>query len=241
MLAKTGVRMLRTFFVSTCLMVALHTTAVQAQDLEEIIVTGSRAYNLPAVTLVKRADFMIQELRITNDTRQEQQREQEIYETIAGLLKKAKATNVFTLGTGEAVFTPLTTENYRVPLEEDDDRDDASQTYILIKAPLKQDASPNQIADSIRDFIRNAKMVGRTEVEADDELGLSILNPERYRYELIDLVAADAKRTASAFGPEYRLHIRTFDEPLQWQRQGLDAMALYIPYKFDIVPAGDPK
>ncbi len=51
------------------------TSAIMAQEnLGEIVVTGSRAiaddyFGMPAISIEKRADFLVQRVRLTNDTR----------------------------------------------------------------------------------------------------------------------------------------------------------------------------
>jgi len=237
---------MRIFFISLILSSIISGSA-NAQDdgygLEEVIVTGSRMAEyrpdvIPAVTLAKRADFMIQKVRIISDTRKADLRREEIYQTIKNLLKKAKDSKMFSLGTGEDYFVPLTENNYRLSLSNHRRKPDTSMTYLLVKAPLDQEASANDISASIKAFIKDAKVVGRTEVLPEGKLGLSIVRPEKYRQELIHKIAADAKAASAAFGKDYRVLLKGMESPLLWERQGLATMALYIPYSYDIVPAG---
>ena len=212
--------------------------------LEEIIVTGSRMLDwepdiIPAIKLVKRADFMIQKIRIVNDTRKEDQRADEIYETIFAMLAAAKKSSTFTLGTGEDVFVALTEENYKLPLLNLASKADTSYTDLLVKAPLTRQSKANKIVDEIRDFIKKAKLVGRSEVLPTGEIGLSIIQPEKYRQEVIGLIAKDVKQTLAAFGDGYSVQLEGMEYPLLWERQGLATMALYIPYKYTILPGGN--
>ncbi len=59
----------------------------QAEILEEVVVTGIRAsmddfYDVPAVTIRKDADFLVQNIRLVNDSRAPELRKTEIIETI---------------------------------------------------------------------------------------------------------------------------------------------------------------
>jgi hypothetical protein len=232
-------------FICVAALFSLISLSASAQDgmvVEEVIVTGSRITDFisdlpPAVTLTKRADFMIQTIKITNDSRHEKDRRREIYTTIAKMLEKAGNNQLFTLGTGEDYFVPLTTENYKLPLTKGK-RTDTSETWLLVKAPVNQKASANKIVSSIRDFITSAAKVGRTEILPDEDLGLSIIQPEKYRAEIIKKIAADVKAAANAFGPGYRIRLKGLESPLVWERQGLATMTLYIPYAFEIIPSG---
>jgi hypothetical protein len=216
-------------------------------EFEEVIVTGSRItdtydiYEIPAVRLVKRADFMIQEIRIVSDSRKEEMRRDEIHKTIFNLLKMSEKTEVFTLGTGEDIFVPLDRSNYKLVIEALESKTDTSQTRLLVKASLDQKASANQISSAIHDFIEKADLVGRAEILKTDELGLSIVNPERYRSELLQKLAADIRSTTAVFGEDYRVTIEGLNYPVLWERQGLATMVLYIPYNYEIVPKEYPR
>jgi hypothetical protein len=65
--------------------------AAQAQ-LEEIVVTGSRveSYDMPAIAVVKQADFLVQNIRLINDSRSPDLRRQEIFGTIERMLASAE-------------------------------------------------------------------------------------------------------------------------------------------------------
>src|SRR5690242_9771986 len=67
--------------------------SVSAQT-EEIVVTGMRSggYNeMPAVTIKKPADFLVQEIRLVNDSRSPELRKKEIISTIDSMLKRASS------------------------------------------------------------------------------------------------------------------------------------------------------
>jgi len=84
----------------------------------EIIVTGTRRsvdnYDAqsPAVGLRRVADFAIQPVKVTGDTRDADLRHQEIYETIGRAIGVANSYGV-QLAFGEVVVEPLTLANYR--------------------------------------------------------------------------------------------------------------------------------
>ena len=66
---------------------------VVAQSLQEVVVTAMRRtgynYDLPAVTAKKNADFLVQSIEVSNESRSEELRKKEILETINNLLRSA--------------------------------------------------------------------------------------------------------------------------------------------------------
>ena len=89
----------------------INSLTLQAEEaIQEIIVTGSRLldYNeMPAVTLVKTADFLAQEIRISNDSRSPEIRRKEIYQSIDNLIKASKKANNIELSYGEGFLTDI--------------------------------------------------------------------------------------------------------------------------------------
>ena len=60
-------------------------------QLEEVVVTGARVefYEMPAVAVTKQADFLVQNIRLINDSRAPDLRRQEIFGTIERMLASA--------------------------------------------------------------------------------------------------------------------------------------------------------
>lgn len=217
--------------------------AVEAQEsgyeVEEIVVTSQLSHvDLPAITLTKKADFLVQEIILSTDSRRNELRTEEIHETIRSMVAKANADPILTLGTGDNRFTPLTLENYKLPLSDDEDYDDSSYVAILLKAPLSE-KDANEVYASINQFLATVEVSGRTQIETESEHGLSIINVQQYRNELLDLIAADAKKIVTKFGPGYAARILGLEEAISWQRQSLTTLALYIPYVLQVVPKDD--
>lgn len=235
---------LAALLVSALINLPAFAQASSGGQIEEIIVTGSRVtdwdfYDIPAVTLTLRADYMVQPVKVINDSRSEDLRIEELYATIEALLLAAANTDSFSLGIGDDIFVPLTRENLRLPLASDSEKSDTSYTEFLIKAPLRQGVNATAIEQEIREFIRTAPVVGRTELYKTDDVGLTIVNPDQYRDNLITKVAEDVQKTIAAFGLNYSAQIEGLASPLMWQRKGPDTMTLFIDYAFTIVPADD--
>lgn len=99
------------------LMLACLAMPAQAHDLEaqEVVVTGSRieqddyARDMPAVGLRRAADFLVQEVVISGDTRNAAQRRREIRAMLADAIRRAAGAGI-ELSYGDYILTRLTPE-----------------------------------------------------------------------------------------------------------------------------------
>lgn len=212
------------------------TGAVVAQEnLGEIVVTGSRViaddyFGMPAISIEKRADFLVQRVRLTNDTRSENARREELYRTIRDMLAVVGKQPGMALGFGDDFLIPMTDKDHEIPLEPDRRRPDTTMTEFYIKRAIGAEDDVASILRSLRNFITTARMNGRTEIEPVDEVALSIVNPDKYRYEIIEKIAADARKLQAAIGPQCRVDIAGLSKRVAWERSDVSMLMLYIPY-----------
>lgn len=212
-----------------------------AQDLEDsIVVTGTRiAEDSPGVYLTRNGDFLLLPVTVVNDSRDEKQREDEIYKTLLRMLEKARS-GALELSVVEGDFVrPLTKENHKIKLMADGSRPDTSRAHIHVSTPVTGKAKPGALIDKLRAFVTETAVVGRTELTFDDEIEISIVNPNQYRDKIIGLVAADIKRVTDALGEGYRIHLTGIDRQVKWVRSGPTEVMLYIPYAYEILPAAN--
>lgn len=232
---------------------ALSASAAAAQDFEvaeeevdfnsaNIVVTGTKVrsdfegYNsaVPLVGFQRQADFLLQPIRITGDTRDADQRVNEVYQTIANFLRAANAQG-FTIAYGEVVTTDVTAANLRdLPLT-NAGRPDTSGIRLFATTKLAEMdvvTAQSRLAALIKGF----KPVGRALVEDAGETSLSIVGPDRYRPEIAAAVARDSARMAGLFGEGYAVEVTGLEGTVQWQRRGTTDLFLYIPYRLTITP-----
>jgi len=213
----------------------------QAQDdssqLDEIVVTGTRISDedlalMPAVTLTRRADFLALSVTLENDTREAEARRREVHETLRNLVADA-AKQGMSMAHGDEFLIPVTAANHQLPLGTGS-RSDTSRVSLYLKRPLG--ATDNVAAEIARleKFVDNARVVGRTVVEADDDIALSVVNPERYRFEIVPLIAADARKLQAAIGPGCRVNLTGLASRVSWERTDEAELTLYLPYKVEI-------
>ena len=215
-----------------------------AQDLtkSEIVVTGTRRSSddydasIPAIGLRRVADFAVQEVAVVGDTRDAPRRRDEIFQMIKRAIDLAAGKGGIELATGEMVVEPLTPANYRNLKLESDGRPDTDRTSFLIKTRMSANGDAKAALDRIEAFIKSVPTVGRAEMRRKGDLTLSIVSPDQYRGQIVDLVAADARATAARLGPDYAVEAKGLDRPVDWSRASLTEVFLYVPYSYSVVP-----
>jgi hypothetical protein len=221
------------------LIVATLVCATAWAQLEEIVVTGSRVSGdeyskIPAIVLQRRADFLVQRIRLTNDTRAEEGRTKELHQTIRDMLVDAAKQPGIALSYGDEFLIPITSTAYEVPLVEGGKRADTSSTNIYVKMALgEKDDVPIAIA-KLRGFIKKAHVSGRTEIEPEGDVGLSLVSPEKYRYSIISKITDDAKKLHSAVGTLCKIRLAGLSNRVLWQRSDVSELTLYIPYEVEL-------
>ncbi|HET9334929.1 MAG TPA: TonB-dependent receptor [Sphingomicrobium sp.] len=234
-------------------LLALSASAAVAQDFEtaeeevdfnnaNIVVTGSRvrsdfegySSSVPLVGYQRQADFLLQPIRITGDTRDAKQRVDEVYQTIGGFLRAANAQG-FTIAYGDVVTTDVTSANLRdLPLSNAGRPDTSGITLFVTTRLAEMDVATAQ--SRLAALVKGFKPVGRALVEHGGNPSLSIVGPDRYRPQIAEAVAKDAAHMAGLFGEGYAVEVVGLEGTVQWQRRGTTDLFLYIPYRLTITP-----
>jgi hypothetical protein len=230
----------------------------QAQDINEgeVVVTGSRvrqvyidprtnraieteedAGALPAVGLRRRADSALLPVVVAGDTREMDQRRQEILTMVRTALERARGTGI-ELAIGDFFVVPLTADNYRTLAFIPDGRPDSERVTFFVKTRLGASADEaNAAITRLEQFIKSVPAAGRAEMRAAGPLTLSIVAPDQYRAQILDLIAQDARAVAARFGPEQAVEAHGLDRPVEWRRAGVTEVFLYIPHRLVFRPA----
>ncbi|MBO9711974.1 TonB-dependent receptor [Sphingomonas sp.] len=216
-----------------------------AQDLNdaEIVVTGARRQmdgfdeSRPVVGLRRAADFAIVDVRIVGDTRDGDKRRAEILNTVKSAIELAAKSGIDLATANDEIVEPLTLANYRNLPMSNDNRPDTNATSFLAKVRLGNGVDGAAARDRIRKFLKAIPLDGRAEVRGDeDDLTLSIVGPDKFRGEILDIIATDAKAIAARLGPDYGVEVRGLDRPVEWSRAGLTDVFLYVPYNMVVRP-----
>lgn len=208
----------------------------KANDVETIVVTGSRIdwYDSPAVTLVKPADYLVQQVKLLNDSREQALREKELTNTVKDILRSANKSKLIELGVGKEIVYPITLDDLQLDFEKGE-RTDTSVVNLYIKTPISNITQVEKLVTRINDFIDDISVSGRTEVEKNGELVLSIVNPEKYRQELLAAIAKDVNSTIKIFGDNYKADINGLSQSLMWERASVSELRLYLEYDFTLI------
>ncbi len=206
----------------------------------EVVVSANRRQfgnyeQMPLVGLRRTADFAVQYVSIAGDTRDQAKRRDEIFAMVRGAIDLAARRGV-DLATGQIVVEALTLDNYRnLPLL-NDGRPDSERVSFIVKTRLAEAGDAKAALERIEAFIKAVPPVGRAEMRQEGSLTLSVVGPDKYRGQIVDLVSADAKATAARLGPDYAVEARGLDRPVEWARATLTEVFLYVPYSYTVVP-----
>jgi hypothetical protein len=212
----------------------------QDYSSNEVVVSANRRQfgnyeQIPLVGLRRTADFAVQYASIAGDTRDTPKRREEIFAMVRSAILLAGQHGV-DLATGQVIVEPLTLENYRnLPLM-NDGRPDSDRVSFIVKTRLAEAGDAKAALERIEAFIKSVPPVGRAEMRMDGGLTLSVVGPNKYRGQIIDLISADAKATGARLGPDYAVEARGLDRPVEWSRATLTEVFLYVPYNYTVVP-----
>jgi hypothetical protein len=223
-----------------CALLAVDTARAQ-EAVEEVVVTGIRgeAGSIPGTSLKRAGDFILLNVGVSNDSRDEKTRREEITATLRAMLAAASKDKSIELSVIDenSLVLPLKLDSATLRLS-GGKRPDTSETTISVKTRIPANV-PNgsALVAKLRDFVTNTRPVGRTVVDDDGSIVISIVNPAQYRERVIELFAADVRKVTSALGPDYKVVARGIDRPIEWVREGMLEVTIFVPYRYDVIPA----
>jgi hypothetical protein len=169
-----------------------------------------------------------------NDTRDAKNRKDETYQTLRGMVQAAARVQGLSLALQKGYLETLDDSNYHITLRDDGDRDDTSSATVFIKLALTPASDVGKAVRAMEDFVNSTKPVGRTTVEIAGEVALSVVNPERYRGEVISAIAALVKGMRTTFGDRCKINLGDLSRRLQWQRTDVSDLTLFLPYEMAV-------
>ncbi len=213
---------------------------------QEVVVTAARrgsylnaetnqSSERPIINLRRTADFAVLPAQILGDTRDEPKRQEEVYAMLRNAIELAPKHGV-ELSIGDYLVEPLTLANYKNLTLYGGGRSDTNAARFLVKTRLTEGMDSKAAQDRITRFLKAVPAVGRAELEATAAMTLSVVNPDQYRQQIIDLIVADANATAAKFGSRYGVEVTGLDRPVEWARAGLTEVFLYLPAGYTVVP-----
>jgi hypothetical protein len=205
----------------------------------EIVVTAQRASGAylddaqPVIGLRRTADSAVQSVEINSDSREEAERKREIHAMLEAAINRASAAGV-ELVTGNFQLEPITLANYRNLIFQRGARPDTSLVTFYVKSKLA--GSTGSAQTRIDSFIKGVPASGRSLMEKRGGLTLTIINPDQYRDGIVKLIAAEGRKYAAMFGPDYGVEVSGLSEQLSWAQASRTEVFLYLPYRFSVRP-----
>ncbi|GGL17725.1 hypothetical protein [Caulobacter rhizosphaerae] len=227
-----------------CALAALAVVSVPAQarqsGLDEVVVTGARMTDYdpvktPFVTLGKRADNLITTVRVVCDTRDLSQRKQELKATLRNMIKAAPGAGIELGLEGEEVIGRFDDTMLDAVIHPDG-KPDTSVALLVVKTRVAPADTFDAATGRIKAFAEKTAKAGRTEILPTENWNLTLIGPQRYRGEVLALVAEDARKVAGTFGSDYAVAAEGLQLPLSWYQSGPLELALYVPYKLTVTP-----
>ena len=222
-----------------CSLLASATAVFAQEEMGEIIVTAQRTSadyyedEQPVIGLKRTADSAVQAVEITSDSREEDVRKREIQAMLEAAIKRAETAGV-ELVTGDFELVQLTLANYKELIFRSGNRPDTSEVGFFVKSKLA--GSTGSAQTRIDSFIKGVPATGRSLIEKQGGLTLTIINPDQYRDQIVKLVSAESIKYAGFFGTDYGVDVTGLDQQLSWSQASGTEVFLYIPYRFSIKP-----
>jgi hypothetical protein len=176
---------------------------------------------------------------VTNDSRDADTRKKEIYDTLRAVIAAANKDRSIELSVigDDSLVLPLKLDSATLVLSRDK-LPDTSRTTISVKTRIASTVgNSSALVAKLKDFVSGIKPVGRTLIDKDGAVEISIVNPAQYRDRVIELFAADVKKVTSALGQDYKVIAHGIDAPIRWVRAGMLEVEIFVPYGYDVLPA----
>ena len=235
-----------------CAMVAaavLLASPVFAQ-LEEVVVTASRYVDrygdfvVPHVSIKKRPDFAVADLKVESDTRDLAGRRRELMQTLTELGRRAATNGAVTVAlleesedkNGETRVKPYSIGVAEAAIH-NGSRPDTSRVAVLLRTAVKADDTINSVQERLDAFVNTLPKPGRVSLVVDD-IELTLVKPSQYRADVINAIGQDAKTIVAALGPGQAVELEGLENQIAWRRTGDLELTVFLPHRLKVVPAG---
>lgn len=237
---------MRVKFMLAALALCAAAPAMAQEAPDEIVVTGYRAaaraavyqeLPLPAVSLTRRADSVIVDVRVSSDSREAEVRRAEIERTLRALAARARSGDVALALQQDDTLRPFSVE-LAMRLHAESGRPDTSQVLVIARTSVRGDDTLDTARQRFLGFVGGVRGDGRALVEIAGDYGLSLRAIPQYRGPLIDAITADARQIAERLGPDYRATITGLENPVAWRKSGDLSLTLFVSYQLNIAARG---
>jgi hypothetical protein len=238
--------MFRKLFVAAALAACLVGPAAAQGAEEAIVVTGTRLARhdyeamqtmaMPHVTLRKRADSVVSEVYIRNDTRDAAQRAAEMRQALRGLEARARGGSITLalIDPTSGIVRPFSMEIAERSIG-NGGAPDTSMITIHLRNNVQESDTLDTISSRIRAFVTAAPHPGRTEMNPGT-INLVLNNPGQYHAPLVTEIAREGRTIAGQLGDGYGVSVTGLEQQVSWQRTGELELTLFLPYTLMVTP-----
>jgi hypothetical protein len=214
-------------------------TAVAAPAHAQIVAQSNfvqrTAANVPQVSVIVRADFVLFTVSYESGTRSESEREDELARTFQNVVQRVGRTNGEILvevgrpGASAAIETAAIKE---VVVDEGE----RSKIDLVLKVAVKPDESFDQLRARTEAFVAGVPVAGRVEAVIGDSQFLEASDPKKHRDTLVQAIAADVKMMQTAFsgGMPVAVTVTGLEGRTQSRPAGPLDLEIYIPYSLSL-------
>jgi hypothetical protein len=135
---------------------------------------------------------------------------------------------------GEGFLLPVDLTDDSLQFINDRQRTDTNYVDIYVKLAVDGSTPVKDQIARLRKFITDQKFAGRTELERQGDIALSIVKPEQYRYEILRKVAQENDQIRANVGKQCSITVRGLEGRVSWERTAVDELTLYIPYGTEV-------
>ena len=233
---------MRVFVVALCAFLCLPHAAEAFQD--EIVVTGSRIarpdsarpreiQTVPHVHVVRQADNFLVTVEILSDTRERDERREEVRATLQSMLERADTVPAITVSMMGDGLVDLDADMIgQVDILEHPRREDVSTVTLYLKTPVGASDDFDDADNRVAAFVAGLTATGRASIEASSSYSLTLTGgADQYRNDVVRAIASDVRFLRSTFGNEYEINVTTsLQERVRLTQSGPLELSIYLPY-----------
>ena len=210
-------------------------TAMKRQEMDQdglVNVTGG-AQELPYVSIIAPADFVIFTVALETGTRSPEEAQRELERTFTGLAAKVSRAQGIVLEVGEpGNSSELETTEAREAIELG--YGDRSRIPLVFKFAVQKDDTFRTVRVRAEKFISEIQLTGRAEAITGDIQYIGVTDPKKHREALLKKIADDARTIQTIFAGASTgataISLTGLEGRVKTRPSGPLEMEIFIPY-----------
>lgn len=195
--------------------------------------------NIPQVSIIVRADFVLFSLNYETGTRSPEAREAELekmFKTINDRAARAEGITIEVGSPGDSAA--IETAALKELIQDEGDR---SRISLVLKIAVREKDTFDAIRARTEKFVADTPLTGRVEAVIGDSQFLGVTDPKKHRETLVKAIAEDVKLMQSTFGGSatpVSVNLSGLEGRVQTRPVGPLDLEIYIPYSMSLRSGG---